>query len=49
MSPISGDGYLSYLNIGGVGAELDNHLLEIQDKNLSDKDHKELLVFLFAY
>lgn len=40
--------YMSHIYHRGVGAQLDNHLLKMQDKNLSEKDHREMLVSLLA-
>lgn len=40
--------YMSHIYLRGVGAQLDNHLLKMQDKNLSEKDHREMLVSLLA-
>lgn len=39
---------MSHIYLRGVGAQLDNHLLKMQDKNLSEKDHREMLVSLLA-
>lgn len=40
--------YMSHIYLRGVGAQLDNHLLKMQDKNLSEKHHREMLVSLLA-
>ena len=41
--------FMSHIYLRGVGVQLNNRLLKMQDKNLSEKDHREMPVSLLAH